>query len=253
MNFFSSSRSKSSPPKPRSSRPRPAPPAARPSASNDDLPSTASSPRTARLASLADLSKKLLELKSNFQPPAQLEFQPNASKDSPKLAFTAENAPVLGYDEALLKLMIALDGVESEGDTVVREARKKLVREVDAELAGLDELRRETFEASGQVPERYLEKSEVQQEQEIWEQREKVERMLASAGESLSALLHPLCSLLTASLDLDRRATSSSQPSLQPQRPLRLEQTRRASGLPSSGSVHPRHRASPFTDCSPVF
>lgn len=201
MYFFSSSRSRSSPPKPRSARPHPPPgPVQRPSASHDDLPSTANdSPRAARLAALGNLSDQLLKLKAEFQPPAQLEFQPSATKDSPKLAFTAENAPALGYDEALLKLMIALDGVESEGDTVVRDARKKLVREVDAKLAGLDELRRETFEAGGQVPARYLEKSASEKEQALREQKGKVDRMLNSAGESRSlvwsSVLGPILAL----------------------------------------------------------
>lgn len=178
-------RSRSNPPQKRrapSQQHEPSPPPA--ARSNDDLP--ASDPRQQRLAALERLSQQLSKLKQDFRPPTGLTFQRTATAANPKLDFEPLNAPVLGYDEALLKLMIALDGVESEGDVVVREARKKIVREVDRELARLDRLRREAFENGGRVTLQQGEQEEQgAKEKQLREQKEKVDRMLQSAGELL--------------------------------------------------------------------
>lgn len=51
----------------------------------------------------------------------------------PQLAYTSQNAQVHAYLEELNRLLSALDAVESGGDKEVRERRKGIVREVEAE------------------------------------------------------------------------------------------------------------------------
>jgi len=213
-------RSQSQPAKSRSSRrasqqQQQQPPPA-PSQSNDDLPSTGS-PRAARLQALQNLSTQLHQLKHSFQPPPTLTFLPSATASNPKLDFTPNNAPVLGYDEALLKLMIALDGVESEGDVKVREERKRVVNAVDRELAWLDQLKREAFENGGVVQ---VQREEEQggKEEKLRQQKQKVDRMLQSAGEELALSPSELgvrfgADLLSLSLSHNRRHSSRTESS----------------------------------------
>ena len=78
-------------------------------------------------------------LKSSFSFPASLDFQssPSSSTSSsptPKLAYTPRNTPLHAYTEALAKLLLQLDGVESYGVRRVREARKAVVMGVEGEL-----------------------------------------------------------------------------------------------------------------------
>jgi len=56
----------------------------------------------------------------------------------PKLAYTAVNFPVHSYVDALEKLLMRLDGVESCGDKGVRERRRSVVREIGEETARLE-------------------------------------------------------------------------------------------------------------------
>lgn len=103
--------------------------------------------RLTRLQALSTLETKLNTLKSNFEQPSQLTFQPSSFTGG-KLAFTPENAPFLAYEDALTSLLIALDGVESGGMDEIRMGRKKLVREVEEELVRLDGIWKTAFEES---------------------------------------------------------------------------------------------------------
>ncbi|KAI5475525.1 bcl-2 associated athanogene 3-like protein [Pseudohyphozyma bogoriensis] len=152
-------RSRSNPSKPRSSAPRPPPPApptaspapARQSSIDDTsapIPSQSTSLQQSRLTALSTLSTKLDGLKAGFTPPASLVFQPSpSSSGTPKLAFVPTNAPFLAYEDALVKLLTEIDGIQSEGDLVVRDTRKALVRRVEGELGALDRMRSEQWEA----------------------------------------------------------------------------------------------------------
>lgn len=135
---------------------------------------SASPDRPARLASLSALQSELSALQSAFvpPPPGALTFQPT---NPSKLAFTAANAPVLAHEDALVKLLTKLDGVESDGDPVVRAERKRVVNAVDHELERLDALKKaEQERAAGRG----------QKEDELREKRDRVDKLLRGAGQS---------------------------------------------------------------------
>lgn len=243
-------RSQSQPAKPRSSRRAPTTPTQpQPSHSNDDLPSTnsnSSNPRAARLQALQSLSQQLHQLKHDFHPPPSLSFQPTATATSPKLDFSASNRPVLAFEEALVKLMIQLDSVESEGDVKVREERKKLVNRVDAELAKVDQLKREAWENGGVVLQVQEEEQVGGKEDKLREQKQKVDRMLKTAGWSSFSLrrslgvLTPSLSSGASPIDLNRASQNSNGK--------RVDQCMFPSGLTSlfySAELTPPHSPHP--------
>ncbi|KAM0749349.1 hypothetical protein T439DRAFT_327065 [Meredithblackwellia eburnea MCA 4105] len=118
--------------------------------------------RQSSLSTLYKLSQELETLRTNFHPPPVLEFQPGSTT---KLAFTSGNAPFHAHEDALVKLLTKLDGVESNGDEVVRGERKKLVREVEKELEMLDGIKKAQAERGAR-------------ELDLREKREKVDQML---------------------------------------------------------------------------
>lgn len=60
------------------------------------------------------------------------------NESQPKLAYTAANYPIHSYVDAMERLLMRLDGVESWGDKGVREKRRSIVREVGEEAAKLE-------------------------------------------------------------------------------------------------------------------
>ncbi|GAA5854874.1 hypothetical protein JCM8547_004104 [Rhodosporidiobolus lusitaniae] len=133
------------PSQPHSSQPSPSPrpsPASAPPAEPQD-------PRFNSLQQLDLLRQKLDSLLSSFSPPppSTLTFTPTSTSLSPKLAFTSENAPVHAYEEALTKLLVELDGVDSLGEEEIRKRRKGMVKEVEGELERVErEVRRGAWE-----------------------------------------------------------------------------------------------------------
>ena len=109
-------------------------------------PRSGLTPQQQRLSTLARLAAQLDSLTRNFAVPHVLHFAPTASAEQPKLTFDAANKPVLELDDGLTKLLLALDGVESDGDATVRDERKRLVKAVEAEIDKLDRARRDAFE-----------------------------------------------------------------------------------------------------------
>ncbi|KAH9837728.1 uncharacterized protein C8Q71DRAFT_754191 [Rhodofomes roseus] len=118
--------------------------------------------RTAALHAIDEHRAKFNELKTNFHFPATLDFAvgpgthdhvavpvdpaalsvlvfaDGASVEEgrsrrPRLAYTSQNAVVHGYLEELNRLLSKLDAIESGGDKEVRERRKSIVMEVEAE------------------------------------------------------------------------------------------------------------------------
>lgn len=90
----------------------------------------------------------------------------------PQLAYTSQNAPVHAYLEELNRLLSALDAVESGGDKEVRERRKGVVREVEAEAERVEAVVGEVWsrwqarqESGGQQAEVAVETSQVVTEQ----------------------------------------------------------------------------------------
>ncbi|PCH43112.1 hypothetical protein WOLCODRAFT_153174 [Wolfiporia cocos MD-104 SS10] len=111
--------------------------------------------RTHALRTISELRARFAALAADFRLPTALDFvlaagghvsvpvaallrahapQPDARAGSrPELAYTSQNAPVHAYLEELSRLLSALDAVESHGVVEVRDRRKQLVREVEAE------------------------------------------------------------------------------------------------------------------------
>jgi len=90
-------------------------------------------PRLVSLSQLESATTRLSDLRKSFQIPPHLDFNPSTSTNSvPKLAYTPNNAPFHAYDEALTKLLIELDGIDScGGEMDIRTRRKGLVLEVE--------------------------------------------------------------------------------------------------------------------------
>ncbi|KAG8781165.1 hypothetical protein FRC12_022166 [Ceratobasidium sp. 428] len=91
------------------------------------------------LAAVGDIVAMFYSLRSSFTFPSRLDFVSSSSCDSPKLAYTPNNAPLHQYEHVLTGLPTQLDAVESYGDERVRKARKEAVKQIEGELAGLDE------------------------------------------------------------------------------------------------------------------
>lgn len=64
------------------------------------------------------------------------------------LASTAENREFLGYEDQIMKVMLKLDMIESDGDENIRNERKALVKCAEAMLAKLDEYKQKEWERS---------------------------------------------------------------------------------------------------------
>ncbi|GAA6064316.1 hypothetical protein JCM10212_005053 [Sporobolomyces blumeae] len=139
---------------PSSTQPRPPPPPRQPD------------PVQTSLEQLERLELKLSTLRRTFRPPhpSDLTFQPpppststSASSSSSsfdgsphsataKLDYTPTNGPVHAFEEALMKLLIELDGVDSCQRDDVRSQRKRLVRDVEREIQRLDEWKKNEYD-----------------------------------------------------------------------------------------------------------
>jgi len=123
--------------------------------------------RQRALSSIAKIFTQFEQFKSTFSPPPQLDYRgatpddiitipasepfahassiPPSSGDaedttetSKLLAYTPNNKVVLEYIENLNRLVDKLDGIESGGHASVREQRKKIIRNVEAEAQRVD-------------------------------------------------------------------------------------------------------------------
>ena len=123
--------------------------------------------RQRALASIAEVLTQFEQFKSNFSPPSQLDYRgataddvipipvsepfvhassiPPSSGDSADttdtsklLAYTPNNKVVLEYIENLNRLVDRLDRIESGGHAGVREQRKQMIRNVEAEAQRMD-------------------------------------------------------------------------------------------------------------------
>lgn len=105
---------------------------------------------------LATLASEFEALQEGFTfPTDHVEFACSAVVDSaskfetPSLAYTGPNTAVHAYENGLVGLLTRLDGIESHGISMIREARRRLVVRVEKELEGLDERKWELWRAQG--------------------------------------------------------------------------------------------------------
>lgn len=206
--------------------------------------------RVSALEQIDSIRARLEELRSGFTFPAELDFEedpatylasypldrepakPVSQTDDdamdveddstepprPKLAYTARNAPVHGHEDALLKLLQALDTIESGGDHSVRDNRRAVVREVEDELRKVDENVRLRWKAvlerlsTKQAEEQAVEEKEVEQgmvvEESVPESTQERE-MAVEASE-------PMPSTSTTTPEEAMDVESSSQPEATP-------------------------------------
>ena len=109
--------------------------------------------RQAALDTLNCLTSDLDVRLSSFSAPASLTFQSSstsASTSTPPLAFGKPNSSFLGHEDFLVSLLSKIDAVSSGGDKVIKQARKDLVKRVEAELAQLDSLKEHEWERQSQ-------------------------------------------------------------------------------------------------------
>ncbi|VDB87238.1 unnamed protein product [Peniophora sp. CBMAI 1063] len=86
------------------------------------------------------------------QPVDSTSSEPQPQLDTstvPPLAYTSSTRPILAQNEALLRLLNALDAVPSWGDSAVREARKHLAKDVEGEAARLEAWWRAVWRENG--------------------------------------------------------------------------------------------------------
>ena len=120
------------------------------------------------LVAIGKHEKRFKELKEAFTYPTSIDFQPpgsdeghisvkvvrpppetvsdvlegsnpTSSESSGKLAYTSQNYHLHAYVESLSKLLMQLDGVGSFGSADVRNRRREVVKNVEAELARVDQ------------------------------------------------------------------------------------------------------------------
>ncbi|KAK9729410.1 hypothetical protein K7432_000288 [Basidiobolus ranarum] len=68
-----------------------------------------------------------------------------STNEPPKVLPVKENQKYLGYEDALLKMLIRIDEVDSMGSDIIRSTRKALVNKTQSLLDQLDEYKREQY------------------------------------------------------------------------------------------------------------
>lgn len=101
-------------------------------------PHWSAAPERARaLAEITSINRTFNSLQNTFVfPSGPLERIPDS--DVPRLAFNQTNASIHAYEHALAELLTKLDGIESHGFKGVREARKRLVVNIEKVLEELE-------------------------------------------------------------------------------------------------------------------
>lgn len=206
--------------------------------------------RVSALEQIDSIRARLEELRSGFTFPPELDFEedpatylasypldgepakPVSQTDDdamdveddstesprPKLAYTARNAPVHGHEDALLKLLQALDTIESGGDHSVRDNRRAVVREVEDDLRKVDENVRLRWKAvlerlsTKQAEEQAVEEKEVEQGMVVEESVPEATQEQEMAVEALEPVPSSLITTPEEAMDVE----SSSQPEATP-------------------------------------
>jgi hypothetical protein len=104
------------------------------------------------LGRIKAIARRFEELKEAFVFPASVDLQDEAAAE-PKLAYTQNNYAIHAFDDALSKLLVQLDGIESHGILEVRERRKQVVNMVEKEAQALEERWKAAAKVQQQGPE----------------------------------------------------------------------------------------------------
>ncbi|KAJ4485542.1 hypothetical protein J3R30DRAFT_3440314 [Lentinula aciculospora] len=109
------------------------------------------------IESIRGIEASLIAIQDEFEFPSEVDFSPSPSRssspvrddvsfasesDTPtlrKLAYTSRNHPIRSYEQALSKLLVQLDEIESHGNADVRLSRKAVVARVEDALEELEQ------------------------------------------------------------------------------------------------------------------
>ena len=181
--------------------------------------------RRQALSTLSSLADSLKSQQASFILPETLTFQPSPASSTndaadnekipaptPRLAFSPSNAPLLAYEDFLVRLLSKIDAVSSGGDRTIKRARKELVKAVNDELSQLDEARdrawKEQQERAAVLP------TEPAAEKMNVEMTEGEPDLYRSCSETVTDL-DPPPQLLSLSLTLSRKLLLHRQPKRQ--------------------------------------
>ena len=204
--------------------------------------------RSSALRTIEAHRNKFAHLKAGFRFPSSLDFQTAAGAHEhvsvpvdpaalaamvladgvsveegrtrrPQLAYTSQNAPVHAYLEELNRLLSALDAVESGGDREVRERRKGIVREVEAEAERVEAVVGEVW-------------SRWQAHQESGEQQQQTEETVKVAPGTFQVTLEHSTAAQQEekAMDIEPRPDQDAQPEAHlgqppPSQPMQTEET----------------------------
>ncbi|KAL7321308.1 hypothetical protein PS15m_001093 [Mucor circinelloides] len=107
--------------------------------------------KIAKFEALSRIEQELNEVRQQHEDHvlhATLDFSHDGRSASPDSipASTAENREFLGYEDQLVKILLKLDMIESDGDEHIRNERKALVKRAETMLDKLDEYKQKEWE-----------------------------------------------------------------------------------------------------------
>ncbi|SGY45034.1 BQ5605_C001g00237 [Microbotryum silenes-dioicae] len=131
-------------------------------------PSSSSDPITQAHSSLTALQTQLDHLAAHFDlNPSTLYFSPpSTSNADPILPFVPQNASYHSYIEDLTRLLLKLDGIDSNGDQGVRQRRRGLVAAIERQLESVEAIKKGEWERRQKV------------QQELSDRKSKVDELM---------------------------------------------------------------------------
>ncbi|KAJ4471312.1 hypothetical protein C8J55DRAFT_551171 [Lentinula edodes] len=147
------------------------------------------------LESVRNIEASLTALQDEFEFPSEVDFSPAPSRSSSpvrddisesdtvtlrKLAYTARNHPIRSYEQALSRLLVQLDEIESHGNADVRISRKAVVARVEGALEELEHKVESRWH-------KWNQSRRVEREEEVEEVQKKVEDAAEPSQEDQAA------------------------------------------------------------------
>lgn len=107
--------------------------------------------KIAKFEALSRIEQELDEIRQQHEDHilhVTLDFSSDGRSSSPDIisASTAQNREFLGYEDQIVKILLKLDMIESDGDEHIRNERKALVKRAEIMLDKLDEYKQKEWE-----------------------------------------------------------------------------------------------------------
>ncbi|KAJ3910415.1 hypothetical protein F5879DRAFT_929464 [Lentinula edodes] len=170
------------------------------------------------LESVRNIEASLTALQDEFEFPSEVDFSPAPSRSSSpvrddisesdtltlrKLAYTARNHPIRSYEQALSRLLVQLDEIESHGNADVRISRKAVVARVEGALEELEQKVESRWN-------KWNKSHRVEREEEVEEVQKKVEDAAESSQENQAASAPDDVVAVQAAVELATDLTTAS-------------------------------------------